>query len=148
MVLTEIEILNIVEKIDQELKTNTRIKFSFDKNWTNNFPKTAGVYCIFYQDQLFYFGQSANLKERMKEVKRTYNHSFRKKLGKYLFPNSLLIKGKFSDDLENSLNEEFKAKLSFTFKEVNFGRIEIENYLMQKNKGVLNSIGKRSKKNS
>jgi len=147
MKLTEKEILKIVEQTENELKTNTRIKFSFDKKWSDNFPKEAGVYGIFYKDKLVYVGESANLKERMKEVKRTFNHSFRRKLGKHLDLNAVVIKGKFSDALENLLNEEYKKSLSFTFKEVNFGRIEIESYLMQRSEGVLNSIGKRSRKN-
>jgi hypothetical protein len=92
-----------------------------------------------------YVGESANLKERMKEVKRTYNHSFRRKLGKHLQVDAQITKGKFSLDLENLLNEQYLESLGFTYVEVNFGRIEIENHLMQKNEGVLNSIGKRSK---
>lgn len=147
MKLTEKEIQNIVDQCENELKTNERIKFNFDKKWSDNFPKEAGVYGIFYKNKLVYVGESANLKERMKEVKRTYNHSFRRKLGKHLDPNAVVIKGKFSEELENLLNEEYKKNLSFTFKKVNFGRIEIESYLMQRNEGVLNSIGKRSIKN-
>jgi hypothetical protein len=145
MNLTEKEILKIVESCEQELNTNEKIKFSFDKKWSDNFPKKAGVYAIFYKNKLVYIGESANLKERMKEVKRTYNHSFRRKLGRYLNPDATIIKGKFPNDLEEILNEHYKEYLMFSFKEVNFGRIEIENYLMQRSEGVLNSIGKRSK---
>ena len=145
MKLTTENINEIIDQCEAELKTNTRIKFSFDKNWSDNFPKEAGIYAIFYKDKLVYFGESANLKERMKEVKRTYNHSFRRKLGRLLQPDALIEKGKFSSSLEEKLNEHYKKYLSFTFKEVNFGRLEIESHLMQKNEGVLNSIGKRSK---
>ncbi len=145
MNLTEKEILEIVDNCEKELKTKKRIKFSFDKKWSDNFPKKAGIYAIFYKDNFVYVGESANLKERMKEVKRTYNHSFRRKLGKFLKPDAVIEKGKFSNDLELLLNEHYENFLKFTFKEVNFGRIEIENYLMQRNEGVLNSIGKRGK---
>jgi GIY-YIG catalytic domain len=145
MSLTEDEILKIVELCETELKTNERVKFTFDKKWSDNFPPMAGIYAIFYKTKLVYVGESANLKERMKEIKRTYNHSFRRKLGKHLDANGVIIKGKFSDELEAKLNEHYIKYLMFSFKKVNFGRLEIENYLMRRNEGVLNSIGKRSK---
>jgi hypothetical protein len=147
MNLEESEILKIVEACELELKSSEQIKFSFDKKWTDNFPKKAGIYAIFYKDKLVYVGESANLKERMKEVKRTYNHSFRRKLGVFLNPNAKVTNGKFLPDLEELLNEHYRKYLKFTCKEVNFGRIEIENHLMQRNEGVLNSISKRGKIN-
>jgi hypothetical protein len=143
--LASININRILSGTDNLLKTNTRIKFSFDRKWSDNFPSNAGVYAIFYNDQLFYIGESANLKERMKELKRTVNHSFRRKLGKFIEPDAVVVKGKFSPELELRLNQEYEMNISVSFIEVNFGRIEIENYLMQINDGVLNSIGNRAR---
>ncbi|MFA7421261.1 MAG: hypothetical protein WCZ90_16375 [Melioribacteraceae bacterium] len=148
MNFTEKEILEIIDNCEKELKDMARIKFSRTWNWSDNFPKKAGVYAIFYKDILVYVGETANLKERMKEVKRTVNHSFRKKLGKFLNPKAKIMNGKYPQELEEQLNIEFKNNIEFTFKEINFGRIEIENHLMQRNEGVLNSIGKRSKINA
>lgn len=145
MNISEEEILKIVDSCEQELISKKQIKFKFDKKWSDNFPKKAGVYAIFYKDKLVYVGESANLKERMKEVKRTYNHSFRRKLGKHLNVEALIINGKFPLELETLLNEHYLEFLGFTYVEVNFGRLEIENHLMQRHEGVLNSIGKRSK---
>ena len=145
MIFEKEEIDIIVLDCDNVLKSNTKIKFTFDKKWSNNFPKKAGIYAIFYKNELFYIGETANLKERMMEVKRTYNHSFRRKLGVFLQPNAQITNGKFSPELEELLNAHYLKHLSFTYKVVNFGRIEIENHLMQRNEGVLNSIGKRGK---
>lgn len=94
--LTEIKLNEIYSTADNLLKTNPRITFSFDRKWSDKFPSRAGVYAIFYNDQLFYIGESANLKERMKEIKRTVNHSFRRKLGKFIEHDALVVKGKFS----------------------------------------------------
>jgi hypothetical protein len=145
MTLSEKEISKIVDACERELKSKTQIKFTFDKKWTDNFPKKAGVYAIFYKNKLVYVGESANLKERMKEIKRTYNHSFRRKLGKFLNPDAQVTNGKFPQELEKLLNEHYIKHLKFAYKEVNFGRTEIENHLMQRNEGVLNSISKRGK---
>lgn len=143
--LTDVNINEIYARADRMLKTNPRIAFSFDRKWSNNFPSNAGVYAIFYDGQLFYIGESANVKERMKELKRTVNHSFRRKLGRFFEPDSVIERGKFSPELETRLNEEYERNISVSFIEVNFGRIEIENYLMQINDGVLNSIGNRAR---
>ncbi|MCP4176253.1 MAG: hypothetical protein GY756_00635 [bacterium] len=82
----------------------------------------------------------------MKEVKRTYNHSFRRKLGRKLHPEiNKNPKGKFSVEVEEELNNYFIKNISFSFQELNFGRLEVESYLIHKNNGLLNSLGKRNK---
>ena len=93
--LIEDEILQIIEECDRHLKKQPKIKFSFDRKWSDNFSPKAGIYAIFYEDQLLYIGETANLKERMKEVKRTLNHTIRKKLCKHLSLNSVMEKDLF-----------------------------------------------------
>lgn len=146
MIYTKEEIVDFVEKLEIELFNSAHISFNFDKKWSSNFPSKAGVYAIYDLDKLIYIGESANLKERMKEVKRTYNHSFRRKLGKHLVAGSKIVKGKFGENLELSLNEYYLDRINFRYKEINFGRLEIESYLIQKhcNNGLLNSPGKRN----
>ena len=143
---TKQDVIKIAKEVDKALKTNDKIKFNFDKYWSSNFEKEAGVYAIFDRDKLVYIGQTANLKERMKEVKRTYNHSFRRKLGRELHPElTKNPKGKFSDKIENELDAYFLKNISFTFKVIHFGRLEIESYLIHSNDELLNSKGKRDK---
>ncbi len=101
------EIIEFVEKFEKELFKSNPIKFNFDKKWSSNFPNKAGIYAIYDIDKLLYVGETANLKERMKEVKRTYNHSFRKKLGKFLVEGSKVVKGKFEETLELKLNDYY-----------------------------------------
>lgn len=146
MIYTKDQIVDFVEKFEMELFNSEHIKFTFDKKWSSKFPGKAGIYAIYDMDKLVYFGESANLKERMKEVKRTYNHSFRRKLGKFLVEGSKIVKGKFGEKLELSLNEYYLDRINFRYKEVNFGRLEVESFLIHKhcNNGLLNSPGKRN----
>jgi len=145
--MEEIKIQEIVSSVENQLLTNPKIKFDFDKKWSSNFSEEPGVYAVFNKDKMVYVGESANLKERMKEVKRTYNHSFRRKLGKHLYPDSIIAKGKFPPDIEEALNKYYIQNIYFTFVVVSFGRLEIESRLMHKykNEGILNSIGKRNR---
>lgn len=140
------DLILFIENFEKELIQSKKIKFLFDRNWSSNFPSKAGIYAIFDKEKLVYVGETANLKERMKEVKRTYNHSFRKKLGRYIQKNAEITKGKFEEVLELKLNAYYLENISFTYKELNFGRLETESYLIQRNhpKGLLNSLGKRN----
>jgi predicted GIY-YIG superfamily endonuclease len=138
----------LVIESERLLLSGNKIKFSFDKNWSNNFTKLAGVYAVFCNDDLLYIGESASIKERMKEIKRTINHSFRKKLGKHLFNDAVLTKGKYDLEIENSLNEYYLTNIYVSFIEVEFGRIEIEEELIKRNLNLLNSISVRSSKYS
>lgn len=143
--IVEKEKQRVFKEVENHLLTSERINFSFDRKWSSNFPNDAGVYAIFDKDKLVYFGETSNLKERMKEVKRTYNHSFRKKLGKHLFENAIITKGKFSQEIEEHLNEYYLQNISFSKLELSFGRLETESFLIHKNEDLLNSKGKRNK---
>lgn len=147
MIFSKEQILDFVEDFEQELFSAEKIAFSFDKNWSSKFPAISGIYAIFDEDKLVYIGETANLKERMKEVKRTYNHSFRRKLGKFLIEGSKVVNGKFEETLELKLNDYYVNRIRFTYKELNFGRLEVESYIIHRyhKNGLLNSIGKRNK---
>jgi len=144
--LTIPKIRTYIEEIESTFLTQSRVDFSFDRKWSSNFPDAGGVYTIFDKNILVYIGESANIKERMKEIKRTYNHSFRRKLGKRLFNNPPMEKRKFSPEIEIALNEYYLDNISISALEINFGRLEIESYLIHKYKdtGILNTIGKRN----
>jgi excinuclease UvrABC nuclease subunit len=144
---TKSEIENHVKEFEREMLHAQKIQFTFDRKWSSNFPAQAGIYMIFDKEKLVYIGETANLKDRMKEVKRTYNHSFRRKLGKFLINGAIITKGKFKEELENTLNQYYLDNIQFAYKELNWGRLEMESHLIHRhsNDGILNSIGKRNK---
>jgi hypothetical protein len=72
----------------------------------------------------------------MSDIRRTYNHTFRKKIG-LLRLNGAIIKSKFSDEIENKLTEYMVNNCSFTYFPISFGRLEIESFLVQKFKEQL-----------
>ena len=140
------QVNKFVKKVEKELLKANKIAFNFDRKWSSNFPNQPGVYAIFDDDILAYIGETADLKERMKDVKRTYNHSFRKKLGRKLY-DAKIVKNKYNDKVEADLNKYFESNLSFTFYVLIFGRLEVETHLINRNKEtLLNSIGKRGNK--
>jgi len=101
---------------------------------------------VFDKGVLIYVGESANVKERMKDFKRTVNHTFRRKLGKHLFKGATITNGKFNDEIESYLNQYYIDNISVSAIEIIFGRTEIESNLIEKYKksGILNSESKRN----
>jgi predicted GIY-YIG superfamily endonuclease len=144
---TKQEIHEFVTSFESELLTSKKVVFTFDKFWSNNFPKEPGIYAIFNKEGLIYIGETANLKERMKEVKRTVNHSFRRKLGKHLNAGAVVTDGKFSSDIEEALNDYYLSNITFSYKVLLFGRLEVESHLIHRNhaNGLINSLGKRNR---
>jgi hypothetical protein len=137
------ELTIIMERLERELLAARRVSFSFDRAWLNNFEAKPGLYAIFSGDTLLYIGESADLRFRMQEVKRTVNHSFRKKLGIYLF-NASLEGYKFSKEVEAKLDQYYRDNLSFASLPLSFGRLEVETFLINKYKlSLLNSVGIR-----
>ncbi|SNR50942.1 hypothetical protein SAMN06265371_104136 [Lutibacter agarilyticus] len=129
--------VNELEKVVNEIELHlldrsNRISFTYETNWNKeNFPKAPGVYAAFENDDLIYIGQTAELKSRMSDIRRTYNHTLRKKLGKKEFDGEL-IKNKFSDEIEEKLTNYMVENISFSFQEISFGRLEVESQLVKK----------------
>jgi hypothetical protein len=144
--LKEIKKEIILENIEYHLLNNEKLKFSYDTKWNIKFPDSAGIYAIFENSKLIYIGQTSELRSRMSDIRRTYNHTFRKKLG-ILRLKGKIIKNKFSDEIEEKLNTYMVDKLYFTYYEVPFGRLEVETFLVEKYKSqLLNSNNVRGVK--
>jgi len=130
--LTEDELEKVITEIDEELlnKANWK-KFSYNINWNNDISKKPGVYAAFEKDELIYIGQTADLKSRMSDIRRTYNHTLRKKIGKERLKASL-VKNKFSNEIEEKLTQYMVEHISFSFQPISFGRLEVESQLVKK----------------
>jgi hypothetical protein len=145
MNLTEVQITAYAKHFEEELFAKPLIAFSRDKTWTaKNFDSAAGIYAIYDKGALIYIGESANVKLRMQEVKRTYNHTLKKILNNLHFKAKL--KGnKFSDVIELKLNQYMLDHVTFKAKSLAFGRLEMEAMLIERNLRVKNKKNKRNK---
>jgi len=143
--LTKKKLQTTLEEAENSLLNGDRFGFTFDRKWSSNFPDVSGLYAIFDNGTLIYIGESANVKERMKELKRTINHTFRRKLCFKLFGKHPIVKSKYPEEIETALNDFYLSNISVSAIEMNFGRLETETYLINKYKdhSILNSIGKR-----
>lgn len=139
------KLLDLLYLAQEQLLRAERIKFEKNKTWRENkIPNSPGVYALFEKNnKLLYFGESGNLRERMNEINRTVNHSFRKQLGHLKF-GGIKSSKKYSDEIESKLDLFFAEELYVAFIEVYFGRLEIEAFLISNHQELLtNSISKR-----
>ena len=101
------------------------------------------IYALFESEKLIYIGETGDLQKRMCDITRTVNHSFRKQIGHRKFMGEKSSK-KFLPEIEVLLDKYFDEELYITFIEVNFGRLEIETYLIDKfQQQIINSEKKR-----
>lgn len=143
--LTNSDLSTLVDQVEARLFQGKRIPFkNLGKKWYDQFPSSAGIYAAYRNGELIYIGESANIRKRMAEVHRTYNHPLRKKLGRELF-SARVIQNKFEDAIELKLDALFEAEISFSCLKIPIGRLEIEGALIHRNKHVLiNDIGVRN----
>ena len=120
----------LIEAEKKLLEPARRIKLERTSEWRKKHLKnTSAIYVLFEKDKLVYVGETGNLLERMSDITRTYNHSFRKQVGAEKFGGKKSSK-KFSPEIEEKLDKYFDDEISLSFIEVNFGRLEIETYLV------------------
>lgn len=134
--------LILAEKL---LFTAPKIKVARTLSWRKQYFKSVpGIYAFFEtNNKIVYIGETGNLYKRMSDVTRTVNHTFRKKLGQLKF-EGIKSNKKYDPEIEKMLDKYFDEELYVTFIEVNFGRLEIETFLIDKYQSkIINSEKKR-----
>ena len=142
------ELQDVLEMAEKNLLSSNRHKFHMSSKWrSQHIPDYPGIYALFEGlDSLIYIGETGNLRERMNDICRTVNHTFRRQFAhkRYGVQN---VKKKFDAETVLNLDNFFNDHLHMAFIEVNFGRVEIETYLVTKyQKVLLNSEKKRKLK--
>ena len=106
-------------------------------DWTLSFPKQPGIYVVFMEGKPVYVGESGNVRARMSDLRRTMNHTLRRKLGnEYMtshpqFTRVLNSKQRFHDSVEMELNIWMQSNLAIRGIAIAFGRVEIEEFLIE-----------------
>lgn len=146
---SDIELKEVLIQAEKELEVNEKIKFQRFGNWRKEFvPDFPGVYALYEKIDskyvLLYIGETGNLRQRMSDICRTVNHTFRRKLAQKKF-SAVKTGKKYEPEIEALLDTFFDENLYTSFLKVNFGRTEIETYLVTKYQSLLLNSEKKRK---
>lgn len=142
------DVIKLLKDFEQEILSQTkRMDFNVDPKWKKDIPEKAGVYVFFENNEIVYIGETKSLRARMGDVRRTVNHTLRRKIGTQLFSQikgfqEATSKKKFPDHIEKSI-DEYMNKLNVTIFPIPFGRSEVEEFLINKYEPRFNSKSKR-----
>jgi len=125
---------------DRLLKKSKKLAIELTSEWKASFPNKQGVYAIFRNEKLLWIGETGNIRKRMGDLGRTLNHSFRRIIGNKLYGEVATSRKKFSDVIEEKVDDYFRKNLKVSFFEVPLGRLELEEQVIDKykDKGIYN----------
>lgn len=149
MVYNNLDILNgLITEVENVISVAEQHQMYADK-WPSQVPSQAGIYLIRNKDKIIvYVGESSNINARMRDITRTVNHTFRRKVGAELFCGhpeytQASSKRRYSDQIEELINQHCIDHFNISFIPLVIGRKEIEDYLLQKHDPIYNSKQKR-----
>ena len=113
-------------------------------NWYDaNPPNNAGIYLVQHiKDGLIYIGESSNIYKRYKTHSgTTYFSALRRHIGTDILNFFLKSKNgrkRYFTDSEDSMVDIYLKKCKISYMKINFGRFELEEYLIRKYHPLLN----------
>lgn len=135
--------------LEEILFKKERIKYHRNRQWHKDsmIPAKEGVYIIFKENIPLYVGETACLYLRMKDIYDTRNHTIRRRIAEiecskndgYIKPSSRNL----SDDKTEAIITKFMERMEIAYLELKLGRIEFEDYLMEKYQPKYNKKTKR-----
>jgi hypothetical protein len=129
---------------------NPPLLLPLSKEKLKDLPDLPGIYAIFENQELIYVGESGCLKERIGDLFRTRNHSFRRSLGEERFSDfagfeRATTKRGFTPEIEAALTKLCGDCLSILIVPVAFGRKEIEEQFVAAGGKLRNKRGRRGR---
>ncbi len=107
---------------------------------THFFSKKQGVYVFIHEEKIIYAGECSEFHRRMyRHKKRTEVSTMRTAIGRSVFGQAK--SGKYSKDIETKIDAYISA-LKIKYLPVTFGRKELEEYIIRKEKPIYNKYGK------
>jgi len=139
-----------LDNLKNELLNSKRLNIEISKSWNSNFPNETGVYIFFEDGNIVYVGETTSLKERMRDVLRTFNHTLRRKIGKNNFENhknytKASSTNKYHPDIEIEIDRWLIDKMEMSFLPVFLGRKELEELMVKEYNPKYNSRTRRGK---
>jgi hypothetical protein len=148
MELTPKQIEEYLDNKWHDLEKGQKYLLTASRGSFTHFPKSPGVYCIWEEGKICYVGETSGLSGRMRDLTRTVNHTFRRKVGRSNFSNisgyeTATNSKKFPTHIEDKIDDFITSKMKISFLPLTLGRKELEEYICRNNNPKYNSPVKR-----
>jgi len=127
----------VLEQLAKKLQSARRYTLLDRVTWHNNVPSAGGVYVIWNKKdkKAAYVGETCHLNHRFGDLERTVNHTFRRKVAAIF---------KAAPGNEILLSRKISRRFSISYLPLEFGRKELEDYLVLKwTSTIMNKPAKR-----
>jgi hypothetical protein len=92
--MDEIVMQQYVEQLIEELGSRDgALGIRPNEKWWRDIPSTAGVYAVYEGSLLIYVGETADLRERMRDFGDTRHHTLSRSVGHAVFLSAQIFKG-------------------------------------------------------
>jgi hypothetical protein len=123
-------------------KKEKRKQVNLTREWARGFDKLKGVYFIFEMDKLKYVGETGSLNGRMIDFLNTKNHTLRRSIGERIFSKEdeyqkASSKQSYVPSIEIKLNNYIMANLSVSCVQLEIGRKEFEEWVIESNPKII-----------
>lgn len=146
--MNNINIQEIIKDYDKQIITKRkRRNIDLTNEWVKQTPRDPGIYVIFKNKKIVYTGESGSIQGRMNDLRKTVNHTLRRSIGGKYFSKAkgfkkATSKMKFPPHIEKKI-DNYICGLDVLFLPIEFGRKEMEEYLINKYKPIFNTKAKR-----
>jgi len=115
----------VLERLANKLQSVRRLTLLDCRTWCDNVPNVGGVYVIWSKKNMkaIYVGETCHLKHRFGDLGRAANHTFRRKVAAIL---------RAAPGNEALLSKKISRRYSISYLPLDFGRKELEEYLVLK----------------
>jgi excinuclease UvrABC nuclease subunit len=145
--LTDSQIDAYLADLAKSLITADKRIILLTRAWAKSFPSKAGCYIIRENNEIVYTGESGNIAKRMGQLLTTTQHVIRRNIGEKNFKYlkgyiKATSKEAFPLEIEQAVNSHLKSNMTVSFLPIRLGRIELEEFLINKFKPKYNIKGK------
>lgn len=113
---------------------------------THPFSKKPGVYIFIHEGKVIYAGECSEFHRRMyRHKKRSEVSTMRRAIGRSVFGQAK--SGKYPKDIEKKI-DDYISVLKIKYLPVAFGRKELEEYIIVKEKPIYNKYGRSYKEDA
>lgn len=146
--LTDDQVDSLLDSFENKLFSQERKSISLTKKWAEEFSEDAGVYAVFEDDEIVYVGETGKLTGRFADLLDTRNHALRRNVGKQRFHSApgykdASVRDKFPTHIETLVENRIKNNMKVSVLTLKLGRLELEEWLIEKHDPRYNLKRKR-----